>query len=78
MKHVSQAVIIYIKVKADRAVGREDYGRPQCPTPGNWCFGRFPRQSFFPWNLFQPKIRRDSNAPVKQVRSLNIFSIEIS
>ena len=25
-------------IKADRAVGRDDYGRPQCETPGQWCF----------------------------------------
>ena len=38
------------QVKADRAVGREDYGRPQCPTPGNWCLKKNFKKPIFPWD----------------------------
>ncbi len=59
------------QMKADRAVGREDYGRPQCPTPGDWCLKRVLRKTFFPWSLFGANLRRDSVAPLpKQVRKL--------
>jgi hypothetical protein len=57
-----------LQMKADRAVGREDYGRPQCPTPGNWCLKKPFRKSIFLWSLFGPNLRRDSSGPVpKQV-----------
>ncbi len=57
------------QMRADRAVGREDYGRPQCSTPGDWCLKRVLRKTFFPWTLFTANLRRDSvGPPPKQVR----------
>ena len=64
------------QVRADRAVGREDYGRPQCPTPGNWCLKRFIRKTFFPWSLFGPNLRRDSPSPLP--KQDDIFTNDIA
>ena len=64
------------QVRADRAVGREDYGRPQCPTPGNWCLKRLIRKTFFPWSLFSPNLRRDSVAPLP--KQDDIFTNDIA
>ena len=64
------------QVKADRAVGREDYGRPQCPTPGNWCFKKIFPKPVFPWSLFGPNLRRDANGPPPKMD--DIFTNDIA